>query len=252
MNTRSMIISLLGAACLIAHAAPSSAFTPKQEARIQALIQQQIMKKPQTIIQSLTAYQKQQTAQRASTTQTTAKQVKNQLLFNPKDPNIGSPTASVSIVEFIDYRCGHCRHMGKTLKQAMSQDPSLRLVVKELPIFQGQSTLAAKAAIAASHQRKFQPMHQALLSSQQPLTQANITKIAQSVGLNMAQFKQDLKSPALSKQISQNFALAKKLHINGTPAFVIASTYGKSMKVVSGAIPLEQLKSIIQQTRQAK
>ena len=109
--------------------------------------------------------------------------------------------------------------------------------------------LAAKAALAANQQRKFSQMHHALLSTKRPLNQVTITQIAQRIGLNIPQFKQDMASKQTQTSIENNFALAKKLNINGTPAFIVASTYKKAMTIIPGAVPITRLTQTIKEVR---
>ena len=47
---------------------------------------------------------------------------------------------------------------------------------------------------------------------------------AKSVGLNMDQLKKDMASKQVQDILAQNRKLAEKMHLMGTPAFVVAAT----------------------------
>jgi protein-disulfide isomerase len=70
----------------------------------------------------------------------------------------------VTVVEFFDYRCPCCRIMEPRLHELLTEDPSVRLVLKDWPIFGGMSVYAAQVAIAAGWQGKYAPVHDALFT----------------------------------------------------------------------------------------
>ena len=61
----------------------------------------------------------------------------------------GNPDGDITLVEFLDYRCGYCRRAHGEVAQLLESDGNIRLIVKELPILGEQSLLASRFAIAA-------------------------------------------------------------------------------------------------------
>src|SRR5690606_37234081 len=43
----------------------------------------------------------------------------------------GNPDGDVTLVEFLDYRCGYCKKAQPEVEALLDRDPNLRLVVKE-------------------------------------------------------------------------------------------------------------------------
>jgi protein-disulfide isomerase len=233
---------------VIATAVPDP-FTTEQHQAIQKIVVDQIQQNPQVIVESLHNYQKQALKNEQSKTETIAKTMKEQLVFNSMDPSIGPQKANVTIVEFLDYQCGHCKHMADLVNNLMQQDNNVRLVIKELPIFQGNSLLAAKAAMAAAQQGQFKAMHDAIFSHKGALDDKALTSLATKAELNMTLFNQARASKDITSHIEQNFAAAKTLNIQGTPAFIVFSTFGDKLVVLPGAVPVEVMRTAINQVR---
>ena len=119
---------------------------------------------------------------------------------------VGNPQGNITIVEYYDYECPHCHDQQAVMDQILANNPNVRLVYRVYPILTPTSWYAAKAAIAANQQGKFLAFHETLMSINHAPTVADIDAAAQSVGLNMLQFKQDMNSPIVMKQIEANIA----------------------------------------------
>ena len=114
--------------------------------------------------------------------------------------------------------------MAPVLEGLVKKDSDLRIIYKEFPIFGKSSEVASKAALAAGMQGKYLAMHDALLGQEQRLNDKLIMDMAKSLKLNMQKFKKDMDSKDVSQILEANRALAEKLHLMGTPAFIVAST----------------------------
>jgi protein-disulfide isomerase len=233
---------------MLATAAPTP-FTSEQQQAIERTVLAQIQNHPEAIITSLQNYQKEALKNEQDKTATVAKTMKEQLVFNSMDPSIGPQKATITLVEFSDYQCGHCRHMAEVVNQLMQQDHDLRLVVKELPIFQGNSLLAAKAAMAAAQQGSFKAMHEAIFQHKGVLDDQALTTLATSAHLNITLFNQARASDAIASHIERNFAAAKALNLQGTPAFILFSTFGDQLAVLPGAVSIDTLRAEIKKLR---
>jgi protein-disulfide isomerase len=148
---------------------------------------------------------------------------KDEILNSQSSPTAGNPDGDVTLVEFFDYRCPYCRKAGPILKEAIQADKGLRVVFKEMPILGPDSMFAARAALASHAQGKYEPFHQALMSSPISVDRNSTLEIAATVGLDVERLKRDMESEAVESEIQRNLTLAKKLRITGTPAFVIGN-----------------------------
>jgi protein-disulfide isomerase len=164
---------------------------------------------------------------------------------SPHDHVAGNPKGDVTLVEFFDYNCGWCKKGFPEVVDLIGQDKNLRVVLKEFPIFGGDSDYAAKAALAANKQGKYWELHTALFSHEGKVTKEFVDEAARELGLDLAKLKADMESPEVAQVIADNQALAQSLAINGTPAFIIDT------HVTPGYLPAPELLASIQQVRES-
>jgi protein-disulfide isomerase len=151
-------------------------------------------------------------------------------LFRSASPVAGNPHGKITIAEFFDYQCSHCIAMAPVLAAIIKANPDVQVVFKEFPILGDMSTLAARAALAVNKQNKalYYPFHHALMTTDRPLTQNIILNIANSMGINISQLETNINSSSVTQQLNNNQALARRLGLNGTPAFFFAKTQDPS------------------------
>ena len=98
---------------------------------------------------------------------------------------------------------------------------SVKIVFKHLPLgMHKMARSASLSAIAAQQQGKFWQMHDALFATKK-LSKTTIDKAAESIGLDMEQFKKDMKSPATGKALNKDMLDARKSEISGTPTLFV-------------------------------
>jgi len=143
---------------------------------------------------------------------------------DPSDsPAKGPATAPVTIVEWADFECPHCRHASPVLDKIVDKNGGkVRLVYKFYPLtahVHGES--AARAAVAAMKQGKFWEMHHKLFEHQDALEPRDIEKYARELGLDMAKFKADWESEATADRVSRDRKQGDLLSLSGTPGVYI-------------------------------
>ncbi|MBS0351211.1 MAG: DsbA family protein, partial [Proteobacteria bacterium] len=110
-----------------------------------------------------------------------------------------------------------------------------KVIFKEFPIFGAESNNAAKMALAAAKQNKYQEFHNALFKVSGGLNEAKIEEVAKKVGLNVEQLKKDSNDPAIQQQLTDNYELAKALNLVGTPSFVLSNKGMTQFDFIPGA-----------------
>lgn len=247
------VVGLLAGGAVIAGPAPAN---DPQKAQIENAVHDYILKNPEVIVQALQSFQQKQMEKARETIVETEKkspQFVDVLFHQASDPVVGNPNGKVTVTEFFDYQCPHCVDMADIMDNLVAANPDLRVVLKEFPIRGPVSMFASKAALAAQKQGKYAEFHKALMHPKaQPLTEASILALAQSVGLNVEQLKTDMNTPAIDKQIKDTYKLAQDLQLIGTPVFFVGKTklVSKDAKAseiafVPGQIDQAQLQDII-------
>jgi protein-disulfide isomerase len=151
---------------------------------------------------------------------------------------LGNPDGKVTLVEFTDFACTFCRRSVADLEALIAANPDLRVVVRELPIISPQSAPAAKMSLAAAAQGKYPAFHKAMFAGETPSPQS-IAAAAGAAGLDMAAANAFVARPEMDQELSRNLDLARRLGINGTPAWVIGD------RLIHGAVGKEQLAEAI-------
>jgi protein-disulfide isomerase len=164
---------------------------------------------------------------------------------DPATPVGGNPKGDVTIVEFFDYRCPYCKRVQPELQALLDQDRKLRLIYKEMPVLGSASVVAARAALAAQRQGKYEAFHAAMMGTKGQITEDTVDRIAESVGLDVDWLKQDMAAPEIMRTLRANLALANALNIHGTPGFIIGN------RIVMGALDLDTLKNMIAAARKS-
>jgi protein-disulfide isomerase len=238
--------SVLAATKTNNHSGEALALNSAQTKEIQQVVHDYLVNNPEVLVEASQALQRKEEMKMQSTARNAISQNAKNLFNDPGSPVIGNPNGATTIVEFMDYQCGHCKEMTPVMESLVKQNPGLRIVLKELPIFGETSDFAAKAALAAQKQGKFAAFHQALMKSSGALSHDSVMQIAKSVGLNTEQLKQDMDDNTYSQQLKDNMQLAQALGLMGTPAFIIGNPNGKNA-FVPGATSAENMQQLINQ-----
>jgi len=225
---------------------PPSPSDPAFQRAVEQVVEQYLRSHPEVIEQTLQALQAKRQAEERERIRKVIATRQSDLLNDPNSPVSGNLEGDVTVVEFFDYRCGYCKRVAETVTQLQQDDPHVRVVYKDFPILGEASVFAARAALASKAQGKHVVFHEALLASEEELTQETVFLIAKTIGLDIERLQADMQSPTLQQIIDHNRKLARELGINGTPGFIIGT------ELVPGALALEDLKNLIKKVRQEK
>ncbi len=237
--------------------ASASTFSNTQTKDIESIIHSYLTSNPEVLVEASQAYKNKQMQDMKHKATSFISTHKSSFFSDNKAPVAGNPKGNVTLVEFFDYQCGHCKEVSKTVHQLMSKDKNLRVVFKQLPIFKGSSVTAAKAALAANKQGKFVAFHEALMSEKKPLTTKSIMGIAASSGLNVKQLKKDMTNTEITQQIDANMQLAQAflqttIGYVFTPIFVVSNQSGSKFQFIPGGLDYAGLNKVINEMRSTK
>ena len=253
--------SILLIASMVAIAKPSfaatenTAISPAERAKIETVVHDYLLKNPQIIIEVMQILQRNQADQAQQTvklTQKAAPSFANALFHQASDPMAGNPKGAVTVVEFFDYQCPHCVDMAPVMASIIKANPNLRVIYKEFPIRGAVSEFAARAALAANLQGKYDAFSHALLTSNKPLSEAVIFEIATANGLDINKLKSDMESNAIKNQVKATIKLAQDLKLFGTPALFVGKTSAAGKEPITyipGRADQPQLQNMIDQVK---
>ena len=144
-------------------------------------------------------------------------------------PSLGPANAPVTLVEFADFECPHCKEFNDDFEAIRAKYPQVRLVYKDFPLvnIHPWAETAAVAGRCAYMQSPgaFWKMHDAIFKNQDNITPENafdeLNSLAKDAGLNADAFKSCLSSPEAAKAVEANRADAITLGVSSTPTVYV-------------------------------
>jgi protein-disulfide isomerase len=208
---------------------------------VEQVVAQYLKKNPQAVFDALMAYRNQEVQKMEDQSKQVA--VDNyDLLFKGDAPVLGDAASKVAVVEFMDYQCGHCRVMGPRL-ESLANSGQAKVIIKLLPIRGATSLYASKMALASQAQGKFEVAHNALMKANDLTSEDKVDAVLAAVGIDVKKAKEGL--TAAQTQINNNFSLAGKLKLQGTPAMIFSNGTPSDVVFIPGAVDAPQLQKII-------
>lgn len=144
---------------------------------------------------------------------------RNQLERDPRD-FVANPNGKVTVVEFFDYRCGYCKLAAPEVVKLIHDNPDVRFVFKQFPIFGEVSDTAAKIALTQAGKTKGLELYQAWMT-EKALDERAIDRHLADAGIDPMLVRKAADTPEITRQLLDTRALAEALKIEGTPAFVV-------------------------------
>ncbi len=144
-------------------------------------------------------------------------------------PSVGSPTATVTVVEFADFECPVCRQLHEELRTLLPKYPQVKFYFKDFPIEQIHpwAKTAALAGRCAFNQnpKSFWKLYDGFYDGQELISAANAwdkaLDFAGQAGLDQAAFKSCLASQDASAAVAASVANAKLLEVTSTPTIFV-------------------------------
>lgn len=185
---------------------------------------------PEILPQMAEAYQAQEASRRLASVSAT--------ISTPFEGAVlGNPEGSKVLVKFTDYACGYCRQSVPDIKRLIEEDPELKVVVREWPIFNG-SEASARMSLAAAKQGKFEEFHHIMFELGSP-TPENVTTAALTAGIDLQAAEAYAQSEEVTSELARNEAYARQLGFTGTPSWVFED------QAFEGAVGYDRLAEII-------
>jgi protein-disulfide isomerase len=140
-------------------------------------------------------------------------------------PTLGPADAKVTLYEFSDFECPHCRVLHGVIKKFATEHPEVRIVFKNFPLTQIHpwAETAAIGAHCAYVQKPaaFFAVQDQIFDNQDVISAENVwdklVQFATSANLDPSTFKTCLTSDSAKQAIASDLALGSSLAITSTP-----------------------------------
>jgi protein-disulfide isomerase len=144
------------------------------------------------------------------------------------NPTKGPADAPVTVVEFADFECPHCRELDEALK-GLEGHYRIRLVYKDFPLvalhpWADTAAIGARCAFLESPEA-FWKVHDVIFEKQDLISTENVwdqlAEFASQAGLDKEAFKSCMSSPGAKRAVEANREEGAALSINSTPTLFV-------------------------------
>jgi protein-disulfide isomerase len=206
-----------------------------------------LLENPEVLMEAIAILEQRQTEEQVATDREKVAANADEIFRDADSWVGGNPAGDVTVVEFMDYRCGFCRRAHPEVNELITGDGNIRYIVKEYPILGEESVLASRFALAVravAGDDAYKDVHNQLITVRGTMNEETFGRIAADLGLDMDAITVEMQNPEIDRIIGENYALAQALEISGTPSFVFQTD------MVRGYVPLDSMKGIVQAIRE--
>lgn len=245
--TRTLALAALTATAATQTAAfDLTAMTETERSAFQAEVRAYLLDNPEVLMEAIGVLEnRQQVAEAERDTQMVAANLT--ALHNDAFAYVGgNPDGDVTVVEFVDYRCGYCRRAHPAVAELVESDGNIRIITIEFPILGDQSRLASQFAIATKQvagDAAYKQVSDALMTLRSDVTEDSLTALANAFDLDAAAILAEMDSDATAQVLANNRSLGDRLQITGTPTFVFGD------QLVRGFVELPGMRAIVAKLR---
>jgi protein-disulfide isomerase len=169
-----------------------------------------------------------------------------ELQTSASGPARGPANAPVTIVEFSDLECPHCKEMQPVLEKLLTEDKDVRLIFQNFPL--PSHDWAKKAAayadcVGRNNNDAFWKFIASVYNAQTDITAANadqkLTGFADQAGVKGSDIAACAAKPETEARVEKSLNLGKSLDVSATPTLFING------RPIPGGPPYEVLKKLV-------
>ncbi len=171
----------------------------------------------------------------------------------PDAPFFGAANAPITIVEFSDFQCPHCKVGAKLMHTLLERFPGqLKVVFRGYPLDPSCNRFmqsaghpiaceAAKVAVCSNQQGKFGAVYEAIFDHQADLRPGMAAELATGLGVDAAKLKACMDAPEVGQFLAKSVEEGNANGVKSTPTFFING------RKVEGAYPVPVWVKVIDQ-----
>ena len=222
------------------------AMTEGEREAFRTEIRNYLMEHPEVLLEAIAVLEECQAAEQAAGDLDLVR-VNSEDIFNDAHSWVGgNPEGDLTLVEFVDYRCGYCRRAHPEVRELIRSDGNIRIIVKEFPILGEQSVLASRFAIAVKKVQgddAYAEVNDRLMSLRGDVNETSLTTLSEELGFDTPAVFAEMNGAHVRGVIEANRSLAQRLQISGTPSFIFED------RMLRGYLPLDGMRAVASELR---
>lgn len=234
--------------CALSVPAFADTMTEAERVAFRAEVKAYLIEHPEVLVEAMNVLQDRQAQAEQASDKQLVTDHKADLFADQASWVGGNPDGDITVVEFMDYRCGYCRKAYQEVEDLVKADGNIRLVLKEYPILGEDSITSARFAIAVLQLHgndAYKKAHDALITLRGAPDAETLGRLATDLGFDAQPVIDRMASPEVTAVIAANQELGNKMAISGTPTFVIDS------QMLRGYVPLNGMQQIVAAERKS-
>ncbi len=221
-----LAIALIGARSYLSSFIKSNSL----KIEIQDIVREYIDQNPETIINSVMKLQEKKMQEMKQHSQEALTNNKAALESSDHQPFLGNKDAKFVVVQFFDYRCGHCKHSNSDLNKFLTENPDSKIVYRNLAVLGPDSIKAAQAALAVYklYPASYKEFHNDLITAT-AINDKVLEALFIKYNMDKSNITKEMGSEDVQKILDGNRELASKLGMRGVPAYIINGEFVASV-----------------------
>ncbi|NRA99698.1 MAG: DsbA family protein [Rhodobacteraceae bacterium] len=223
-----------------------SEMTDAERADFRAEIRAYLLENPEVLMEAIAVLEEREANQQAMDDVALIAANAEDLFTNPTSWTGGNIDGDITIVEFLDYRCGFCKRAHPDVAELIETDGNIKLVVKEFPILGEQSIAASRFALGVKISQgdaAYKAIQDGLMSMRGDVNTRALRRLAASLDLDPDTAFAAADSQEVTDILRANRALGQRLNITGTPTFVLED------RMLRGYLPLDGMRNVVAELR---
>lgn len=237
---------LLSASPLPALAFDISAMSDDEKAAFGQAVRDYLVENPEVLVEAISVLEQRNASAEVENDQQLVATY-HEAIFNDGHSWVGgNPEGDLTMVEFIDYRCGVCRRFNQEVHDIVEADGNIRLVLKEFPILGPDSEASARFAVAVRQvagDDAYRLAHDELITLRSDASEEALRGVADRIGVDADQVIAEMQSETVTAVLRDNRQLAEQMAIQGTPTFVIGEHLLRGVPGAGLTATVEQIRA---------
>lgn len=230
---------------LPAQAFDISAMSEEEKAAFGEAVRDYLMENPEVLVESINVLEERRAATEAENDVALVAANRAAIFEDGHSWVGGNPEGDLTMVEFIDYRCGVCRRFNQEVHDVVENDGNIRLILKEFPILGQDSENSARFAIAVRHlagDEAYMKAHDALMALRSEASLEALRGVAGKIGVDADEVVNTMNTETVTAVLRENRQLAERMAIQGTPTFVIGDHLLRGVPGIGLTATVEQIR----------
>lgn len=209
---------------------------------LHAEIRDYILRNPEVLVEAFEVLEQRQQLAEAQADVQRVNANADALWNSPTDYVGGNVDGPITIVEFLDYKCGFCKRAHPEMQALLERNDDIRIIRKEYPILGQESIVASRAAISVllnDGPEAYSEMSDNLMEFGGQITENVLVRFAERSGADADAMLARMNDVEVNRIIQNNRALAQRMGISGTPTFVFGD------RLVRGFLPLDRMEETV-------